>query len=219
MIVNVMIFKDPGCYHIHCLRVIHLYEADYNFILAVKWREMIHQASDQKLLHPGQNGGVPHLNAQNPVFLEEMQNKISRASRKPLVKFDNDATLCYDRILASVACLASRKFGTPKLVTLVMANTLKECKYKLKTMLGVSEKYFSHCHFTPIYGTGQGSGNSPAIWCVISSVLFTSHKHTKPCTKLQINNMLSSWQWLDLLMTVPVKWISLTRMIPHQLQR
>ena len=137
---------------------------------------MIHQASDQKLLHPGQNGGVPHLNAQNPVFLEEMQNEISRASQKPLVKFDNDATSCYDRILASVACLASRKFGTPKSVTLVMANTLKECKYKLKTMLGVSEKYFSHCHFTPIYGTGQGSGNSPAIWCVISSVLFTSHE-------------------------------------------
>ena len=56
-----------------------------------------------------------------------------------------------------------------------MANTLKECKYKLKTMLGVSEEYFTHCSFTPIYGTGQGSSNSPAIWCVISSILFTSH--------------------------------------------
>ena len=137
---------------------------------------MIHQASDLKLLHPGQNGGVPNLNAQNPVFIEEMQNEISRASQKPLVKLNNDATSCYDRILASIACIASHKFGTPKSVTLVMANTLKECKYKLKTMLGVSEEYFSHCSFTPIYGTGQGSSNSPAIWCVISSVLFTSHE-------------------------------------------
>jgi hypothetical protein len=25
---------------------------------------------------------------------------------------------------------------------------------------------------TPIYGTGQGSGNSPAIWCFISSLLY-----------------------------------------------
>ena len=25
---------------------------------------------------------------------------------------------------------------------------------------------------TPIYGTGQGSGNSPAIWLVVSSILF-----------------------------------------------
>ena len=57
-----------------------------------------------------------------------------------------------------------------------MANTLKECKYKLKTMLGVSEEYFTHCSFALIYGTGQGSGNSPAIWCVISSILFTSHE-------------------------------------------
>ena len=137
---------------------------------------MIHQASDLKLLHPGQNGRVPNWNAQNPVFIEEMQNDISRPSQKPLVKLNNDATSCYDRILASIACIASHKFGTPKSVTLVMANTLKECKYKLKTMLGVSEEYFTHCSFTPIYGTGQGSGNSPAIWCVISSVLFTSHE-------------------------------------------
>ena len=35
-IVNTMIFKDTGCVKIHRLQVIHIYEADYNLLLAVK---------------------------------------------------------------------------------------------------------------------------------------------------------------------------------------
>jgi hypothetical protein len=35
-IVNVMIQKDPGNSKIHRLRVIHIYEADYNLLLGVK---------------------------------------------------------------------------------------------------------------------------------------------------------------------------------------
>ncbi|MEM7284523.1 MAG: hypothetical protein AAF438_23235, partial [Pseudomonadota bacterium] len=53
-----------------------------------------------------------------------------------------------------------------------MARTLQDAKYKLKTSLGVSENFYSHCTVYPIYGTGQGSGNSPAIWCFISNTLF-----------------------------------------------
>ena len=36
-IVNVMILKEPGNTKIHRLRVIHIYEADYNLLLGVKW--------------------------------------------------------------------------------------------------------------------------------------------------------------------------------------
>jgi len=174
-IVNIMIFKEPGNIKIHRLRVIHIYEADYNLILGVKWRTMIHQAEDANALHPGQYGGRPYRNALDPVFMEELTREISRASLKPIVTLQNDAASCYDRIIPSLASLVSRKFGVTKTVTLVMAKTLQEAKYKLKTMLGVSEEYYQHCEFFPIYGTGQGSGNSPAIWCVISSVLFEAH--------------------------------------------
>jgi hypothetical protein len=107
-----------------------------------------------------------------PVLIEEMENEISQASRKSLVKFDNDATSCYDRILAAIASITSRKFGLHKNVAFVMARTLEEARYKLKTALGMSESYYQHCELYPIYGTGQGSQNSPAIWCIISSVLF-----------------------------------------------
>jgi hypothetical protein len=46
----------------------------------------------------------------------------------------------------------------------------------LKTSLGISDEFYSNCQAFPIYGTGQGSGNSPAIWCIISSTLFSCHQ-------------------------------------------
>jgi hypothetical protein len=170
-----MLQKEAGNSKIHRLRVIHLYEADYNLILGLKWRELMHAAEDEQLLNDGQYGSRPNRSAHDPVLIEELQSEICRASRKSIVKFDNDATSCYDRILPSLASVASRKYGIHKNVAFVMASTLQECKYKLKTLLGVSEEFYRHCKIFPIYGTGQGSGNSPAIWCIISSILFDCH--------------------------------------------
>jgi hypothetical protein len=55
-VVNVMILKEPGNHKIHRLRVIHLFEADYNLILSVKWRQQIYAAGKQQLVNPGQYG-------------------------------------------------------------------------------------------------------------------------------------------------------------------
>jgi hypothetical protein len=53
-----------------------------------------------------------------------------------------------------------------------------KAKYRLKTELGVSNEFYQHTVEHPIYGTGQGSGNSPMIWCFLSSVLFDCYETT-----------------------------------------
>jgi hypothetical protein len=53
-VVNVMIEKEPGNSKVHRLRVIHIYEADYNFVLQAKWRHLISHAETHNLLHPAQ---------------------------------------------------------------------------------------------------------------------------------------------------------------------
>lgn len=58
-----------------------------------------------------------------------------------------------------------------KHVVLVNASTLQEAKCLLKTSLGILEQWYHHCEAFPIHGTGQGSGNSPHIWCFVCSVL------------------------------------------------
>ena len=179
-VVNIMLEKDPGNPKIHRLRVIHLYEADYNLILGVKWRELIHHCEDRHLLHPSLYGARPGRGALDPVFLEELTNEITRLSRKPLIKNAEDATACYDRIIPGVGNLASRSHGIHRQVVLVMGRTLEEVRYHLKTHLGVTDEYYQHCTIHPIYGTGQGSANSPTIWLVVSSILFrcySKHAH------------------------------------------
>ena len=40
----------------------------------------------------------------------------------------------------------------------------------------MSDTYYSHSTSQPIYGMGQGSGNSPMMWCFISSLLFDCYE-------------------------------------------
>jgi hypothetical protein len=57
-VANFMIFKEPGNTKIHRLQVIHLYEADLNLILGVKWRALTHHGIDYHLFSPWQFGGL-----------------------------------------------------------------------------------------------------------------------------------------------------------------
>ena len=174
-VVNVMILKEPNNFKINRLRVIHLYEQDYNLILAIKWRDLIRQSTNNQLLHPTQFGGVPGKDAVLPTLIEELQYEISRATKRPLVHLDYDATACYDRITMNLGSLVSRTFGQHRSIAFINARTLEEAKYYLKTQLGVSERHYKHCLLYPIYGSGQGAGNSPALWCVISTMLFETY--------------------------------------------
>lgn len=174
-IVNTMIFKDAGEYKIHRLRVIHIYEADFNLLLAVKWRQLLNHADEHGTIHDGQYGGRPGCEAQSLTFLEELKYDISYVSRRTLFNFDNDAMSCYDRIIVALASLINRKYGQHRSIVAVHAKTLKEAKYKLRTAIGVSDLEYSHCEGFPLHGTGQGSGNSPCIWLFVSSTLFDAH--------------------------------------------
>ena len=40
-VINCMLWKEPGNIKIHRTRVVHIYEADYNLTLSLKWREAL----------------------------------------------------------------------------------------------------------------------------------------------------------------------------------
>ncbi|KAI2499111.1 hypothetical protein MHU86_15381 [Fragilaria crotonensis] len=171
-VANTILFKEENNIKIHRTRVIHLYEADYNLVLGLKWRLALYQAEAHKQLHDGQFGSRPRRNAVDPVMLEELQLEVSRASRKMFLQLNYDATACYDRIIPNLAMLTSQQHGVHKQVTLTNARTLQHAAYHIRTEMGLSETSYTHTDDAPIYGTGQGSGNSPMIWCFLSSVLY-----------------------------------------------
>ena len=174
-VVNTMLFKEPGNIKIHRTRVIHLYEADYNLAMGLKWRAAMEMSEQENIINDGQYGSRPSRGAYDPVFIEEFQLEIARSSRKSLIQINYDATSCYDRIIPNLASLVSQRFGVPQPTVRANVGTLEAARYKLRTELGVSEEYYTHSTEFPIYGTGQGSGNSPMIWCFLSSVLFDSY--------------------------------------------
>ena len=76
--------------------------------------------------------------------------------------------------------LISQAHRQHRSIVLINATTLKSARYLLKTQLGISSISYSHSDLFPIYGSGQGSGNSPGLSCAISSVLFDVHE-TQDC--------------------------------------
>ena len=192
-IANSHILKEPGNIKIHRTRVIHIYEADYNLALGVKWREAMHRTDEEGVLNEGQYGSRPNQQAQDPVLLEDLQLDISRVSRKSLVLTNYDATSCYDRIIPPLAMLASRKFGVLKSVTLANVHTLEQAQYRIRTDLGLAPTGYSHSPDNPIYGTGQGSANSSMLWLFLDSILYDCYNsQAKPavyCTPEQLHRI------------------------------
>jgi hypothetical protein len=96
-----MIEKEPGNPRIHRLRVIHLYEADYNLLLGIFWaQKLVPQGEKLGLFHENCYGSQPGRSATGPVTLDELQLSISNLSRTNQIIFHNDANSCYDSWLA-----------------------------------------------------------------------------------------------------------------------
>jgi hypothetical protein len=150
-IANTILFKDPGNVKIHRTRVIHIYEADFNLMLGIKWRVALYQSEALNQLNDGQYGSRPRRNAVDPVMIEELQFEISRPSRRMFLQTNYDASACYDRIIPNLAMIASRRFGVAKSATQSNGNTLLNAKYHVRTELGLSDSSYSHSPEMPIY--------------------------------------------------------------------
>jgi hypothetical protein len=167
-----MIEKTPGIPRINKLRVIHLYEADYNLVLKLLWaRKLVWNAHVAKRLNEGQAGSRPGRQCVDVVIHKEMKYLYARLTRTGMATMDNDAKSCYDRIICNLAMMVSKYFGMTGRACKTHAATLQHMRFRLRTALGDSERFYHHTEATPIHGSGQGSCASPCLWLLISSIL------------------------------------------------
>jgi hypothetical protein len=113
-------------------------------------------------------------------LLELLQYDYSCLRRTDEITFTNDAMSCYDCIVPSISNVAARSRGLHRNIAEIHGEMLKHARYKVKTQLGVSKRWYSHSDESPIFGTGQGSKSSPPIWannCSIYFDVFNSHCH------------------------------------------
>lgn len=109
-----MIEKDSGSPKINRLRIIHLFEADYNLFLKIMWgSRLVRQAVRLRLLNDGQHGSVPGRTTMDPVMLNQLTTDLCRVLKVNDARFDNDASACFDRIIVALGMLAARRCGMP----------------------------------------------------------------------------------------------------------
>ena len=170
--VNILIEKDTGQPKINRLRIIHLFEADFNFFLKLQWgHRLVRRALSLNLLHDGQHGSIPGRTSVDPVMLTQLTADLCRVLKHDYARFDNDASACYDRIIVGLGMLAARKCGMPASAIRTHADALQFMRYTVKTVHGVSEENYQGTVFAPLFGTGQGSGASPAVWLSLVVIL------------------------------------------------
>ena len=171
-VVNCMINKKTDSFLLNQLRVIHLFEADYNLIIGLIFgRYMIHRICDNQLFHPSQ-WGRPNRECEDVLMLKELTYQVACMSRTDLATFDNDASACYDRIVTRFALLCCRAHGVPEGPCRMTADVLDNVIHKIKTAYGISEDFYTNTPKSPIHGVGQGSQDGPSLWGVSSSITF-----------------------------------------------
>ncbi|OEU18182.1 hypothetical protein FRACYDRAFT_236453 [Fragilariopsis cylindrus CCMP1102] len=174
-IITCMLAKESGIPRIHRLRVIHLYECDLNLLFSIFFREFDQHCEDKFLINKGVYGCRPTRRAIDPVFVDVSQTELAMITRRTLVKFNNDATACFDRILVHLLNLCLQSFGMPKKLTTIIGALLEIARYAIKTGIGISKETYHHSDDSPAFGSGQGSGVSAQGWGKLVSKLFDIH--------------------------------------------
>ena len=183
--VNVLIEKDKGQprinRRINRLRIIHLFEADCNLLLKLMWGSRLgRRALHMDLLNDGQHGYVPGRTAMDPIMLNQLTTDMCRVLLCNYVRFDNDALACFDRIIVALGMLAARRCGMPTRAVQTHAQSLELMQYTVKTVYGISEHSHQGTPFEPLFGTGQGSGESPAVWLSLVVILLNTLEKVVP---------------------------------------
>jgi hypothetical protein len=114
-----------------------------------------------------------------------------------MATMDNYARSCYDRIICNLAMIVSQYFWLSTTTTATQAKTLLKMRYRLRTALGDSKRYYTHTLKTPVHGTGQGRCASPCIWLLISSILMDCLSELGGGLAMQDVTLERIHQWID----------------------
>ena len=167
-----MIHKLDGSFLINKLRVIHLFEADYNGTIGILFnRKVLYNAEKKGILNNNQWGCRPHQQAEDVLMLKELTYNLSSLTKTTLATFDNDATGCFNCVPCTMAMLASRQLGADTNICRMQADTLQNIQHQLRTAFGTSNKTYTSNDTTEIHGQGQGSRAGPPTWVFVSSLL------------------------------------------------
>jgi hypothetical protein len=189
VVINAMLEKIPGKPLLHKLRVIHILEADYNLALKeIFGRRLMQNCERFGMLGERQDGFRKGRSTMRTLLQNELISDYNKRLRVNNFMGLTDISGCFDRILPSIISLINQKNGCPPEAVRTHATTLEKARYHLKSKHGISTNYYSHSERTPIYGNGQGAGDSPSQWSQESALLFDLYERSVPGAQMTLQN-------------------------------
>lgn len=179
--VNVMLEKKAGVNLVTKLRTIVLFEPDFNHSNKRIGHLMLQNAELFDALADEQYGGRKNIAAIDQCFNKRITLDLIRQLKIDAAICSNDAKGCYDRIIHGIASLAMQRVGIKRPAIACMFGCLQQLRHYVCTAFGVSDIWDTVKSDLPAHGVGQGNGAGPAIWTVISLVLFQYMMQKKQC--------------------------------------
>ena len=107
--ITCMIEKDSGSPKIECLQVIHLYDADYNFVLKLIWgRQLMYHGEDHEVFGH-QQFTWPGQQCIDAMHKKTLMYDLAQILIVSLANFDNDATGCYGSIIVTLGMIMAAR--------------------------------------------------------------------------------------------------------------
>ena len=169
--VDAILEKIPGKPMLEKLRIIMLYEADFNYVLKLVWgKKLVQNAEKHQSLGECNHGSRAGRQTHNALLQKLLLYEQARLSRSSLITVDNDAKSCYDRIIKTLGLLACICFGLPILAAKMHNDTHDAMQHSIRSRHGLFRPYGGSAS-SQLEGSGQGSGASPAIWLLLCTTL------------------------------------------------
>lgn len=198
---NYMLEKIPGTPLLDKLRVIHIYEADWNLLL----RYFIANQLKQKMMQEQtgtteQAGGRPGGSSIDVAIKSVLTYETGRLQRTTGGVMYNDAKACYDRIVENIGNLALMREGLNPKICKLHAQTMREIKYYVRHRFGIGTTPNKHMAPNPVHGNGQGAADSGDKWGALSDAIIRAYcknsstaKRYGPISFIQITEKIKAF--------------------------
>jgi hypothetical protein len=138
-VTDIMLEKDPGQPRCHCLRIVVLFESDFNRSKRILMaRKLSHHIEDHQMVPDMQYGSRPGRYSQSAALQKVLSHDIVHLTRQTGAYMENNAIGCYDHLMNNISLLILVKIGLPRTVSTCTGQLWDQTVHHIKSIYGTS---------------------------------------------------------------------------------